>query len=109
MSLLAELGMGWHISDQKSVTQVSMPKFSVQSKVKRNFIQIYRWTLAYTISDILQHEVDDFVQQWNTHTIRQSRADCIGGIPEDLYDMPQNYGRHFLENCMQFCLFEPTL
>ena len=84
-------------------------KLSVQSKVKRNFIQIYRWTLAYTISDILQHEVDDFVQQWNTHTIRQSRADCIGGIPEDLYDMPQNYGRHFLENCMQFCLFEPTL
>ena len=25
------------------------------------------------------------MQQWNTQPIRQSRADCIGGIPEDLY------------------------
>ena len=51
-----------------------------------------RWTLAYTICDLLQREVDEFVLHWNTHLIRLSRADCIGGIPEDLYDMPQNYG-----------------
>lgn len=42
--------------------------------------------------DILQNDIDEFVQQWNRHRIRQSRADCIGGIPEDLYDMPQTHG-----------------
>lgn len=57
-----------------------------------------RWTLAYTICDVLQAELDDFVQNWNSHPIRQSRADCIGGVPEDLYDMPQIYGNDYSTN-----------
>jgi len=57
---------------------------------------IYRWTLAYTVSDLLQHEVNEFVEQWNSHRIRQSGSDCIGGIPDDLYDMPRYYGQHFV-------------
>lgn len=51
--------------------------------------------LPTLLSDLLQHEVDEFAKHRNTHTIRQSRADCIGGIPDDLYDMPQNYGQLF--------------
>ena len=29
---------------------------------------------------------------WNEHRIRPSSGDCIGGIPNDLYQMPQDYG-----------------
>ena len=48
-------------------------------------------TIAYTICDFIQVEISEFVQNWNVHPIRQSRGDCIGGIPEDLYDMPENF------------------
>lgn len=61
-----------------------------------NPMLIYRWTLAYTVSDLLQHEVNEFVEQWSSHGISQSRSDCIGGIPDDLYDMPRYYGQHFV-------------
>lgn len=53
-----------------------------------------RWILAYTLCDLIQLEISEFVQSWNVHPIRQSRGDCIGGIPEDLYDMPENYGEY---------------
>lgn len=68
---------------------------------------IYRWTLAYTVSDLLQHEVDEFVEQWNTHRIRQSGSDCIGGIPDDLYDMPCTYGQH-IAYCMHMHIKAPS-
>lgn len=83
------------IAEQKSVTQVSMQDHLIKSIRPITVCHTHRWTLAYTVSDLLQHEVDEFVKHWNTHTIHQSCADCIGGIPDDLYDMPQNYGQLF--------------
>lgn len=54
---------------------------------------LYRWTLAFTMIGLLRQELQEFVNSWNSHIIRQSRCDVIGGIPEDLYEMPQNYGK----------------
>ena len=37
--------------------------------------------------------MEDFVNQWNSHSIRPTRySACPGGIPDDLYDMPEQYG-----------------
>lgn len=53
----------------------------------------YRWILAFVIGDLLQKEVDLFVQHWNSHMIRPSpHAECPGGIPNDLYDLPTCVG-----------------
>ena len=42
---------------------------------------------------ILERELNEFVHYWNTHRIRSSRhGNCIGGVPDDLYDMPEHYG-----------------
>jgi len=41
--------------------------------------------------------VDKFVRQWNSHYIRHSHADCFPRRPDDLYDMPENYGN---DTCM---------
>ena len=40
----------------------------------------------------MQKELDEFVQQWNTQYIHRSCADCLAGRPDDLYDVPENYG-----------------
>ena len=40
----------------------------------------------------MKQQLTDFAQYWNEHTIRVSSGDCIGGIPNDFYQMPQNYG-----------------
>ncbi len=46
---------------------------------------------------LLTKELEDFVRDWNTHYIRPSRhAFSPGGIPEDLFDMPQRYGMHYV-------------
>ncbi len=53
----------------------------------------HRYALTYVIVPVLSREMDEFVEHWNTHSIRQTRyGACPGGIPEDLYDMPEQYG-----------------
>ena len=53
-------------------------------------ILYYRRCLLLCISRIVQTELDDFVEYWNTHKLRKnSHADCPQGIPNDLYDMPE--------------------
>ena len=38
--------------------------------------------------------VEEFVQLWNSHTIRLSGlATCPSGQPEDMYDMPELFGK----------------
>ena len=33
-----------------------------------------------------------FRNEWNEHAIRKSAVDSPGGIPDDLYDMPETLG-----------------
>ncbi len=44
---------------------------------------------------LLRMDLDDYVKRWNSHSIRPSSyAICPGGVPEDLYTMPQHYGKY---------------
>ena len=52
-----------------------------------------RKCLAVVYAKLIQKELEEFVYYWNSHRIRHSRKyDCIGGIPDDLYEMPVHYG-----------------
>ena len=54
---------------------------------------IHKWSLAYTVVDILQDEMEEFVLYWNSHPLRRNRiALCPHGIPDDIFEMPENYG-----------------
>ena len=53
--------------------------------------------LWYTFSPLLQKELDDIVLHWNTHYIRKSRINTIGGRPHSLYFLPVNYGAEDLK------------
>lgn len=51
--------------------------------------------MAITIMPVVRREVEEFVQYWNTHHIRPSfGAAGPSGRPDDLYDMPQLYGKY---------------
>lgn len=51
-----------------------------------------RKCLAVVFTPLIKRELDEFVSLWNEHKIRQSTGDCLGGIPNDMYQMPQHYG-----------------
>ena len=54
----------------------------------------YRDFLVVVFFPILEKELHEFVRYWNTHRIRyNSKADCPGGIPEDLFNMPLYVGK----------------
>ena len=44
---------------------------------------------------IIEKELQDYADFWNSHYIRPSRqGNCIGGIPNDLNDIPTYYGKN---------------
>ncbi len=52
-----------------------------------------RQCLAIVFLPLLERELREFVRYWNSHPLRRNRvAECPQGIPDDLYDMPDNYG-----------------
>ena len=48
--------------------------------------------LWFCFSDVLQRELDEIKEHWNTHFIRKSRHDTISGRPDSLYYLPQLHG-----------------
>ena len=44
--------------------------------------------------DILQSELDNAAQLWNTHLIRKSRAETVSGVPDELYYISERQGKH---------------
>lgn len=75
---------GWWIHVFKEMEQLGL------------FDRVYdthRKCLALVFVPILERELKEFVHYWNSHHIRPSRhGDCLGGIPNDLYEMPLHYG-----------------
>ena len=48
-----------------------------------------------TIMPAIRKDLQEFVEYWNSHTIRPtSGASCPSGRPDDLYDMPSVYGKY---------------
>ena len=55
---------------------------------------MYRKCLAVVFKSLLQHDINEFALYWNSHKIRESKQfNCIGGIPNDLHEMPDYYGK----------------
>lgn len=56
-------------------------------------ITFYRQLLAFTIERQLNKELEDFVSDWNSHRMRKNKKIGFpGGIPDDLFSMPELYG-----------------
>ncbi len=71
-------------------------KNSVQTNV--NFNSLDRQLLAFTIGKMLQEELSEFVHFWNTHRIRKNKLTLTpSGIPNDLYDMPELFGKFSIQ------------
>ena len=48
--------------------------------------------MAFVFVHLLQHDLDEFVQDWNSHIIRRSNHNTVSGRPDDLYYLPHLYG-----------------
>ena len=48
--------------------------------------------LWYSFSAILQKDLDDVKEHWNTHVIRKSRFNSVAGRPDSIYYLPESYG-----------------
>ena len=58
---------------------------------------IYRLCLHVVLVSLLKRELEEFTDYWNSHAIRANRtAECPSGIPDDLYQMPQEFGLSLL-------------
>jgi len=54
--------------------------------------EISKECLWYTFSGLIQKELDDVVEHWNTHRIRKSRHNCVVGRPDSMFYIPESYG-----------------
>ncbi|XP_055025013.2 uncharacterized protein [Misgurnus anguillicaudatus] len=49
--------------------------------------------LRYCFNEVIQRDLDECVELWNTHRIRPSRmASCPGGVPNELFHLPHRFG-----------------
>ena len=53
---------------------------------------LHKEALWFSFSSILQEDLDFIKEHWNCHFIRQSRHGTIGGRPDILYNLPENFG-----------------
>lgn len=51
--------------------------------------EIHKECLWFCFHGILQQELDDMKLYWNTHHIRPSRHDTVGGVPDVLFQLPE--------------------
>lgn len=46
----------------------------------------------YTFSRLIQQELDELMEHWNTHRIRKSRHNTVSGRPDAIFFNPDSYG-----------------
>ena len=46
----------------------------------------------FVFSDLLKCELNEVKRHWNSHYIRKSTCSATGGIPDDLFYLPERYG-----------------
>ena len=57
------------------------------------YIFFGRDCLRYAFGPLIQQELDNFVNEWNNHSIRQSKmAEAPGGKPNVLFEFPELNG-----------------
>ena len=57
----------------------------------------------FSFSDLLQIELNNFVERWNTHHIRSSKPNFLAGVPDQLFNFPEEYRYITYMNC-ETCL-----
>lgn len=55
-------------------------------------LEVHREALWYCFHSLLQNELDFIKEHWNSHFIRKSRYDTIGGRPDVMYNIPEEFG-----------------
>ena len=56
-------------------------------------LSFFRFTLAFTFGDLLRKDLDDFMDDWNSHPIRKNKhVVSVNGCPDDIYEMPGVHG-----------------
>lgn len=69
---------------------------------------MHREALKFCFIPVIQRELDNFTNEWNSHYIRDSRlAETAGGIPDILFYCPEQFGNYSLvlhENNFLFLL-----
>lgn len=48
--------------------------------------------LWFCFNSVLQSSLDEVKLYWNTHYIRPSRHETVGGVPDILYTIPEEFG-----------------
>lgn len=54
--------------------------------------KLERECLWFCFGPLLQQDLDQLKEHWNTHYIRKSRHDTIPGRPDSLYYLPESHG-----------------
>ena len=57
---------------------------------------LHKEIALFFVSNMLQRDLSKLKMLWNTHRIRKSHEDVIGGIPNQLFYIPEYFG---LQNC----------
>ena len=48
--------------------------------------------MAFVFVSLLQHDLEEFIDDWNNHLIRRSSHNTVSGRPNDLYCLPFLHG-----------------
>eukprot|EP00111_Clytia_hemisphaerica_P020125 TCONS_00059303-protein len=54
--------------------------------------KLYEEVCWFSFSPLIQKDLDHIVKNWNTHRIRSSGENVIGGVPNELYNIPNSFG-----------------
>ena len=72
-------------------------KDMVESNVLSLGNELHMECLWFCFAHLIQTDLDKVQEQWNSHYIRKSRYDTVAGIPDILYLLPEDFGKH---DCM---------
>lgn len=67
-------------------------KVLVQDGVLQTGNELHMECAWFCFSQVIQNELNEIVEHWNTHYIRRSRHDTIPGVPNVLYHLPELSG-----------------
>lgn len=75
--------------------KVNLTNFYLDAHIHILFL-ISRKCMRFSFMDLLQEDLDRVVNNWNNHTIRQTRSsECPHGKPNILYLLPRENGNNY--------------
>ena len=63
--------------------------FNFRTLKNVSYLQLHKCALAYASAHLINKELEEFKEYWNSHRIRENRSVSLpSGIPNDLFEMP---------------------